>query len=158
MARGVYSGKVLEWSTTSWKPMSSALIGLVPEPSHDLREGIRSGTGSDWTRGTYTTLTCGGSVRKPLRSRRRHRDWPDVLPVFYGDQTTRVFSTIRDFFLILRVTSQVNDFNKRPILLIVRRTWDQRRRCHRRSCIGQPRAFGHNRSFNITILGAIPLA
>ena len=109
MARGVYSGKVSEWSITSWKSISSALIGLVPEPSHDLREGVRSGTGSDWTGGTYTTLTHGGSVRKPFGSRRWHRNWPDVLPVFNGDQSTRVLSTVWDLLFTIGITSQVDN-------------------------------------------------
>ena len=42
---GAYSGKASEWSTSSGK--SSALIGLVAEPLHLLREGVRNGTGAD---------------------------------------------------------------------------------------------------------------
>ena len=92
MARGVYSGKVSEWSTSSQKSKSSALIGLVPEPLHDLRIGVRGWTGSDGTRGTYTSLTRAGGVREPLGSWRWYRDWQDVLPLLNRDQTTRVFT------------------------------------------------------------------
>ena len=94
---GAYSGKASEWSTSSGK--SSALIGLVTEPSHLLRKGIRDGTGADGTRGTYASLASGGGVGKPLRSWRRHRDGHDVLSLFDRDKTTRVFGTVRDFFL-----------------------------------------------------------
>ena len=95
----------MEWSTSSWKSKSSALIGLMPEPSHDLRIGVRGWTGSDGTRGTYTSLTSGGGVRKPLGSRRRHRDGQDVLSLLNRDQPTGAFSAIRNLLLVFRVTS-----------------------------------------------------
>ena len=165
MARGVYSGKVSEWSTTSWKPMSSALIGLVPEPSHDLRECVRSRTGSDWTGGTYTTLTHGGSVRKPFGRRRWHMNWPDVLPVFNGDQSTRVLSTVWDLLFTIRITSQVDNLSWRLVLLVFARNVDSCRhhrkdwrRRHRRSHIRQPRRSRNDGSFVISILGTIPSA
>ena len=83
---GAYSGKASEWSTSSGK--LSALIGLVAEPSHLLREGVRGRTGTDGTRGTYTSLASGGGVRKPLGGWRRHKDGHDVLPLLNRDQTT----------------------------------------------------------------------
>ena len=165
MARGVYSGKVSEWSTTSWKPISSALIGLVPEPLHDLRECVRSGTGLDWTGGTYTTLTRGGSVRKPFGSRRWHRNRPDVLPVFNGDQSTRVLSTVWDLLFTIGITSQVDNLPWRLVLLVFTRNvdscqhrWKDWRRRHRRSRIRQPRRSRDNGPFVISILGTIPSA
>ena len=80
---GVYSGKALEWSTSSRK--SSALIGLMAEPSHLLREGVRDRAGTNGTGGTYTSLASRGGVWKPLGGWRRHRDRHYVLPFFNGD-------------------------------------------------------------------------
>ena len=120
MARGVYSGKVSEWSTSSRKSKSRALIGLVPEPSHNLRIGVRGWTGADGTRGTYTSLTRGGGVRRPLGSRRWDRNEPNVLSIFNRDQTTRVLSTVQNLLLVFRVTNQVDDFNQRMVLPYLR--------------------------------------
>ena len=129
MAREVYSGKISQWSTSSQKSKSSALIGLMPESSHDLRKHVRSRTRPDGTGGTYTALTRCGCVRKMFRGWRRYRDWPNILPFFNGDQTTRILSTVRDFLFILGVPNQIDNLPWRPILLVFRRTWDQRRRC-----------------------------
>ena len=165
MARGVYSGKVSEWSIASWKSELSALIGLVLEPSHDLRKGIRSWAGSDGTRRTYTLLSCGGGVWQPLRSWRWHGDRPDVLPIFYRDQSTGVLSTVRDLLFAIRITSQVNDLPRGLVLLVSARNIDScrhrqedGRRHHRRSRIQQPRRSRDDRPFVISILGAIPSA
>ena len=153
----MYSGKGSERLTAPQKPISSALIGLVAESSHDLRESIR--TRSDGTRRTYTSLTCCSGVRKPLGSRRRHRNRPDVFPILNRDQTTRIFSTVWNLLLLVfGVTSQVDDFDWRMVLLVFRGTWHHWRRRHRRRCIGQPRSSGNHGSFIILILGAISLA
>ena len=159
-------GKGLEWSTASRKSKSSALIGLVPEPSHDLWKGVRSGTRSDGTGGTYTALTRFGSVRKSFGGWRWHRDRPDVLPIFYRDQPTRILSTVRDFlFLTLRIPRQVDNFPRSLVLLIFARNVDScrhcrkyRRRSHWRRSIQQPRRSRDDGPFVISILGAIPSA
>ena len=64
MTGGVYAGKTSEGPTSSRK--LSTLIGLMPEPLHDLREGIRGRTGMDRARQMYTLLAQGGGVQKPF--------------------------------------------------------------------------------------------
>ena len=59
MTGGVYAGKTLEGPTSSRK--LSALIGLVPEPSHDLRGGIRGRTGTNRAGQTYTSFVTNSS-------------------------------------------------------------------------------------------------
>ena len=166
MARGVYSGKVSEWSTTSWKLKSSALIGLVPEPSHDLWKGIRSGTRPDGTGGTYTVLTRCGSIRKTFGDWKWHRDGPDVLPIFYRNKSTRILSMVQDFLLLnIGTPRQVDDFPRSLVLLVFARNVDSCRHCwkdwrrhHQRSRIRQPRCSRDDGPFVVSILGAIPSA
>ena len=118
MAGGVYSGKVSEWSTSSRKLKSRALIGLVPEPPHELRIGIRGRAGADRTGRTYASLTRCSGIREPLGSRGRHRDWQDVLSLLDRDQPILVFSTIQNLLLVFGVTSQVDDFDRRMVLFV----------------------------------------
>ena len=88
MVGGAYSGKALERSTSSGK--SSALIGLVAEPSHVLREGIRCRTGSDWTRRTYASLTCCSGIGYLLEAGGGTGIGPNVLPILNRDQSIGV--------------------------------------------------------------------
>ena len=158
-------GKGSEWSTASRKLKSSDLIGLVPEPLHNLWKGVKSWTRPDGTRGTYTALTRCGGVQKTFGSWRRHRDRPDVLPIFYRDQPTGILSTVQDFLLILGIPSQVYDLSRSLVLLVFirnvnscRHRQKDWRRGHRRNRVRQPRRSRNDRPFVIGILGAIPLA